>query len=251
MVFESIVESSRNRAMKLSKNPDDYDLGSSTVSLKQAIKTYDGGNPIIAEIKPASPSMGVIKEVNVEETASMLADNSCVALSILTEPHYFNGSNDNLITAKRTAENIPVLRKDFIVSTSQLYESKSIGADAVLLIAAVLGDETVLYVDKCHEIGMEPLVEVHDEKDVETVLGTNAALVGINNRNLKTMEVDLETTVRLSGMIPSDRTIISESGIHSPGDITKLKDHCDAFLVGTSIMKASDPGEKLRKLICA
>ncbi len=324
LIFDRIIESSMVRAGSLPDEPGAYDFGGSAVSLKQAIRMYDGGNPIIAEIKLASPSAGIIRAftelgmsekptvfhtvaelrsanmsgsrasirlqnygfanmfkkqrfldgckifdfanmsgsrasirlqnygfANIKEIVSNLVDNGCAALSVLTEPHYFNGSNNNLIIAKNASKNLPVLRKDFIVSTSQLYESKAIGADAVLLIAAVIEGRIESFIEKCREIGIEPLVEVHDEKDVDAALATDAELIGINNRDLKTLKVDLETTIRLSGIIPSDRIIISESGIRTPEDIRMLKDHCDAFLVGTSIMEAPNPGEKLRELICA
>ncbi|MFA5222671.1 MAG: indole-3-glycerol phosphate synthase TrpC, partial [Methanoregula sp.] len=185
-------------------------------SLIDAIRNRNGRNAVIAEIKCASPSRGIIRR-NVDMTmmAGALAGRGCVALSVLTEPYFFGGTGQDIVRVK-SAVGIPVLRKDFIIDERQIAESRALGADAVLLIAAVLKERLPAFVDLAQEYGLEPLVEVHTGSEVETALSTRAELIGINNRNLSTLRIDRSTTRLLSESIRSSgRTIVSESGMQS------------------------------------
>lgn len=206
--------------------------------------------PIIAEIKRASPSAGKIKEsADVAGTAKAYHAGGAAALSVLTDKHFFGGDLQDLELA-RSAVPLPVMRKDFIIDKIQLYQSKIAGADAVLLIAGALSSRQLrdLYLEAC-DLGMTPVVEVHAEEELEPVLELEPQIVGINNRNLKTMEVDLLTCVRLRKLIPTGPLVVGESGISTPADVAQLRDAgIDAFLVGTSLMKAEDPAAALSRL---
>jgi len=203
--------------------------------------------PIIAEVKKKSPSIGKIREIEPIEAAVAMEKGGACALSVLTDKN-FEGKVCYLKQVKGGVK-IPVLRKDFIVDMFQLYESCGNGANAVLLIAALLKDKTTEYVDKAHELGMEALVEVHDEEDLEYALSSGARLIGINNRDLKTLRVELCTTETIAPLIPKDRIIVAESGINNREDIRRLKKvRVSAFLVGTSIMTSPDIEKKVREL---
>ncbi len=208
------------------------------------------GGAVIAEIKRASPSAGKLApEVNPAGLAAAYESGGAAALSVLTDRVFFGGSLEDLRRA-RAASSLPVLRKDFIISPAQLYEARAAGADAVLLIAAALeaGLLGELY-DLARELGLTPLVEIHRAAELETVLALAPDLVGINNRNLETLEVDLDTCLRLRPLLPAGVTVVAESGIHGPEDLARLRaGGLDAFLVGTSLMRASDPGAALRAL---
>jgi indole-3-glycerol phosphate synthase len=174
-----------------------------------------------------------------------------VALSVLTEPYFFGGTAQDIARVK-SAVSIPVLRKDFIINEQQIAESRALGSDAVLLIAAVLKERLPVFVDLALDYGLEPLVEVHDATDVKTALATRAELIGINNRNLATLTIDRSTTRLLSESIRSaGRTIVSESGMRSADDIREMKPYCDAFLIGSSIMTHERPEKKLEEFVCA
>lgn len=208
--------------------------------------------PVIAEIKRSSPSEGSIREVeNVGILASMYRSGGAAALSVLTDEPFFGGRPVDLENA-RSAVDLPVLRKDFIIDSAQLYESRIIGADAVLLIAAAL--EASVLCDLYHEakeLGMTPLVEVHSAEELERVLKLDPDIVGVNNRNLKTLAVNLETCMELRRMVPPETIVVGESGIKEPKDIAMLrKAGIDAFLIGTSLMKSPDPALAL-KMLCA
>jgi indole-3-glycerol phosphate synthase len=221
-------------------------------SLIEAIRNRNARNAIIAEIKCACPSMGIIRR-NVDMTmmAGALAGRGCVALSVLTEPYYFGGSGQDIARVK-TAVSIPVLRKDFVIDERQIAESRALGADAVLLIAAVLKERLPLFVDLAQEYDLEPLVEVHTRSEVELALSTHAELIGINNRNLSTLRIDRATTRLLSEDVRSTgRTIVSESGMLTGDDIREMKPYCDAFLIGSSIMAHDRPEKKLEEYVCA
>lgn len=207
-------------------------------SLRKAIESAKG-NAIITEIKPASPSEGTIREVDPVSAAKAMERGGACALSVLTEPFYFHGSLMNLRKAK-DAVGIPAIRKDFIVDEYQLHEAKSYGADAVLLMVSVLGDDLKRFYGRTKELGMEALVEVHDEKELKTALDAGAEMIGINNRNLKDLTIDLNTTKRLAAKIPKGRMIVSESGIKTRADLDSVLKHADAALVGTSLMRADD-----------
>jgi indole-3-glycerol phosphate synthase len=221
-------------------------------SLIDAIQNSNGGNAVIAEIKCTSPSRGIIRRnVDMAMMARVLAGSGCVALSVLTEPYYFGGTGQD-ITRVKSAVSIPVLRKDFIIDEQQIAESRALGADAVLLIAAVLKERLPLFVDLAHKYDLEPLVEVHNAKEVKNALATSAELIGINNRNLSTLTIDRSTTRLLSKSIRSaGRMIVSESGMRSADDIRELKPYCDAFLIGSSIMEHELPQKKLEEFVCA
>jgi indole-3-glycerol phosphate synthase len=221
-------------------------------SLIGAIRSRNGRNAVIAEIKCASPSHGIIRRnVDMAMMAGALAGSGCVALSVLTEPYFFGGTGQDIARVK-SAVSIPVLRKDFIIDELQIAESRALGADAVLLIAAVLKERLPAFVDLTLEYGLEPLVEVHNANEVKTALATRAALIGINNRNLATLTIDRSTTRLLSESVRSTgRTIVSESGMRSADDIREMKPYCDAFLIGSSIMAHKRPEKKLEEFVCA
>lgn len=219
--------------------------------LVQALKNCPHA-PVIAEIKRFSPSEGSIREVeDVGILAALYQKGGAAALSVLTDEPFFGGRPIDLENA-RSAVDLPVLRKDFIIDPVQLYESRIIGADAVLLIAAAL-DAMVLddLYREARELGMTPLVEVHSAEELDQVLKLDPAIVGVNNRNLKTFEVNLETCMDLRRMIPPETIVVGESGIKEPQDIVMLRRAgIDAFLIGTSLMKSPDPALAL-KMLCA
>lgn len=206
---------------------------------------------VIAEIKKASPSKGLIRE-NFEPAvhARDFEENGATCLSILTDEKYFQGANEYLLEA-RAACTLPVIRKDFMVDIYQIAESKVLGADCILLIVAALGEaqlqELAAY---ANDIAMEILVEVHNQQELERALGINTDLIGVNNRNLHTFEIDLQTTLDLASNIPEDKLIITESGINTAADVEKMiSNGIYGFLVGESFMRAPSPGAKLKQLM--
>ena len=210
-----------------------------------------GGKPaVIAEIKKASPSKGVLREdFRPAEIAASYADAGAACLSVLTDVDFFQGA-DAYLQAARAACDLPVIRKDFIVDPYQVTEARAIGADCILLIAACLDDAQLHRLnDLAHELGMDVLIEVHDGDELERALGTDNPLIGINNRNLKTFEVSLNTTLDLLPRIPAERLVVTESGILEPGDVASMRERdVHAFLVGEAFMRAEEPGAKLAEL---
>jgi indole-3-glycerol phosphate synthase len=206
---------------------------------------------IIAEFKRKSPSKGVIRAgVEAASIARRYEAGGAIAISVLTEEDYFSGSLDDLEDVK-SAVRLPVLRKDFLFEEYQIYESAAAGADAVLLIVAALEDAQLaeLLVIAEAEMGMDALVEVHDEHEMERALAIGAGLIGVNNRNLHTFDVSLETSLRLATNVPGGLTLISESGLHQAKDLEMLKAvGYRGFLIGESLMCAEDPEEALRSL---
>jgi indole-3-glycerol phosphate synthase len=205
---------------------------------------------VIAEVKKASPSKGVIREdFEPAQIAASYQSGGATCLSVLTDIDFFQGRDEYLQRA-RLACQLPVLRKDFTADPYQVLEARAIGADAILLIAAVLSDEQMLELAQtAAEIGIDVLVEVHDRGELERATELTTPLIGINNRDLHTFETRLETTLELLPHIPTDRTVITESGIHSAEDVARMRDHgVYAFLVGEAFMRADDPGERLRQL---
>jgi indole-3-glycerol phosphate synthase len=251
MILDEIVRRSERRAALLPATFPEPPPHVHT-SLSGAIRGKEGKNAVIAEIKCASPSRGMIRRnVDMAQMAGVLAEGGCVALSVLTEPYFFGGIGQD-ITRVKSAVNLPVLRKDFIVDERQLDESRALGADAVLLIAAVLGTRLADFVDGAADFGLESLVEVHNPAEVECALGTNATLIGINNRDLATMAIDRSTTRILSDSVRREgRLIVSESGMRSAEDIREVRPYCDAFLIGSSIMAHKHPRKKLEEFVCA
>jgi len=219
---------------------------------ESAIRTQlaSGNTAIIAEIKKASPSKGVLRaDFNPEVIARSYATHGATCLSVLTDVDFFQGCDAYLQTA-RAACSIPVLRKDFIIDAYQLYEARMLGADCVLLIVAALNDEQLTdLTELSNSLGMDVLVEVHDAEELERALATGSSLIGINNRNLRTFETDLATTISLQRSIPDDRIVVTESGIHTVDDVIRIRaSGVNTFLVGEAFMRADDPGEKLAML---
>lgn len=205
---------------------------------------------VIAEIKKASPSKGLLREgFDPAAIAHSYEQGGATCLSVLTDRNFFQGSEANLRLA-RNACGLPVLRKDFIIDPYQVYEARVMGADCILLIAAALGDALMLELAQLAEhLDMDALVEVHSAEELERALALNTPLIGINNRNLKNFETKLETTLDLLPQIPSDRLVVTESGIHSTADVMRMKEAgVYGFLVGETFMKAEEPGEKLAEL---
>lgn len=212
----------------------------------------DGGQiKLIAEIKKASPSKGLIrKNFDPAGIASIYEEKAVSAISVLTEEDFFQGRL-SYIQAVKNISSRPVLRKDFIFDEYQIYESRVNGADAILLIAAILDkNQADDYLRLAAEIGLHVLFEIHDEYDLEKALAVNANIIGINNRNLKTLDIDLNTTLRLKKDIPGDKIVVSESGISNSDDVNKLTDAgVDAMLIGTAFMEADDIGRKIDMLM--
>jgi indole-3-glycerol phosphate synthase len=211
----------------------------------------DASEPaVIAEIKKASPSKGVIREdFHPDQIARSYQEGGATCLSVLTDRDFFQGCEAYLEQA-RAACDLPVLRKDFTVDPYQVVEARSIGADAVLLIVAALADEQMRELAQtAAEVGLDVLVEVHDRAELERALELSTPLIGINNRDLHSFETRLQTTLDLLPHIPSDRLVITESGIHTPADVALMREAgVQTFLVGEAFMRAEEPGEKLREL---
>lgn len=209
------------------------------------------GQPaVIAEIKRASPSKGLLRDpFRPAEIARSYAAAGACCLSVLTDRDFFQGSEDNLREA-RAACDLPILRKDFIIAPYQVYEARSMGADCILLIVAALDDATLSKLARlAMALGLDVLVEVHDADELQRALAIDTALIGVNNRNLRTFETRLETTLDLLARIPSGHTVVTESGIHTPADVALMREHgVHAFLVGEAFMRAPDPGAKLAEL---
>lgn len=209
------------------------------------------GEPaVIAEVKKASPSKGVIREdFDPTQIASSYAAGGAACLSVLTDRDFFQGHNDYLQQA-RSACDLPVIRKDFIVHRYQIDEARVLGADCILLIVAALSDAQLqdLY-GYAVELGMDVLIEVHDEAELQRSLPLGATLVGINNRDLRNFTTSLDTTIDLLAQIPANRIVVTESGIHTPEHVALMRQHnVNAFLVGEAFMRAPEPGEKLKEL---
>ena len=210
-------------------------------------KLGEGKSAVIAEVKKASPSKGVIREqFNPAEIALSYADGGAACLSVLTDVDFFQGS-DAYLQQARAACHLPVIRKDFLVEPYQVFEAAAIGADCILLIVAALEESKLRELNAlAASLGLDVLVEVHDERELELALGLPNKLVGINNRNLHDFQVSLSTTYDLLSQIPDDRVVVTESGIGSPQDVAEMRRHgVNSFLVGESFMRAEKPGEKL------
>ncbi len=222
---------------------------SECVSLKHYIKREDKSG-IIAEFKRKSPSKGMINEfANVEKTSIGYMQAGASALSVLTDTHFFGGTTEDLTTARKF-NFCPILRKDFTVSEYQIMEAKSIGADAILLIASVLSkDEIKQFTALAQQLGLEVLLEVHTQEELEKYI-PEISLVGINNRNLKTFDVDFENSIRLAQQLPTGTVKIAESGISDYKNIIELKQHdFDGFLIGENFMKTASPELECKKFI--
>ena len=215
-----------------------------------AAKLAVGESAVIAEIKKASPSKGVIREnFDPGAIARSYAKGGAACLSVLTDVDFFQGA-DRFLTMAREACDLPVIRKDFIIDSYQIYEARAMGADCILLIVSALNEQQL---NELHEValtmGMDVLIEVHDAEELTTALKLDNPMVGINNRNLHSFDVSLDNTFQLLEQIPSGKIVITESGIHHSDDVAAMRaNNVNAFLVGEAFMRSQEPGEKLREL---
>lgn len=213
-------------------------------------KVQRGLPAVIAEIKKASPSKGVLRaQFDPADIAARYAANAAACLSVLTDAPYFQGSMQDLVVA-RTASGLPVLRKDFVVDSYQIFQARAAGADAILLIVAALSDARLYdYEAIATALGMTVLVEVHDQVELERALSLRTPLIGINNRSLRSFETSLQTTLDLLPQVPRDRIVVTESGIVARPDVARMQAAgVHAFLVGEALMRAPDPGAELARL---
>jgi indole-3-glycerol phosphate synthase len=255
MILDEIVEA---KAEELTKRKQSMPLSEleklgSKGSKKDFAAALKGDDiRLIAEVKMASPSRGVLRtDLDPVELARTYARNGAAAISVLTEERYFGGSLEHLAAIGEAVGNIPLLRKDFIFDPYQVYESRASGASALLLIVAILSDsELSELLSLSHELGLTCLVEVHNRAELEQAIISGAQIIGINNRDLKTLAVDLDTTRRLRPLIPQDRIVVSESGIKDRGDVQKLRQWgVHAMLVGEALVTAGDIGKKVTELL--
>lgn len=256
MILDDIVAATRIRLEK-DKALHSYDsIKSAALSLplkdefpfKRALSK--SGLSFICEVKKASPSKGIIAEdFPYLDIAKSYRDMGADAVSVLTEPDFFKGSPEYLRHIAQTVD-IPCLRKDFVIDEYQIYEAKTLGASAVLLICAILDDEKLKnYLNLAHSLGLSALVEVHNENELTKALDSGAEIIGINNRDLTSFEVSLTATKRLAGKIPSDKLLVSESGLHTPQDIEFVrKAGADAVLIGEAFMRAENKADLLNTL---
>lgn len=263
MILDTIAESTRkrvehaktcipfntmkNRAMALAADASDYDRGFS-FPFETALAAP--GMSFICEVKKASPSKGLIAaDFPYAEIAREYEQAGAAAISVLTEPEFFQGSNRYLTEIQRTVST-PVLRKDFTIDEYQIYEARLIGASAVLLICALLDMETIArYIRICDKMGLSALVEAHTKEEIISAVKAGARVIGVNNRNLKTFEVDFENSIRLRSLVPDSIVFVAESGIRTPQDILRLsKAGVNAVLVGETLMRAADKREELNRL---
>jgi indole-3-glycerol phosphate synthase len=221
-------------------------------SLGDAIRRSPAKNPVIAEIKPASPASGTIRsEPDVGEIAAGYERAGGTAISVLTEPIYFKGREEYLRTA-RDSSSLPLLRKDFIVDPRQVSESRALGADAVLLIAGLLGDRLMGMMQCCYDLTLEPLVEVHTREEAFAARDAGARLIAVNNRDLSSLSLSLQTTADLAPIVRGgSRVVISASGYTKPEEVSRMRPYCDAFLIGSALMRSFEPAIALREFLCA
>lgn len=248
IAFKKVEIAKQKKAMRADQLEKFGFFSEPSLSLKAALRDARKSG-IIAEFKKKSPSKGVINaDADVFEVTAAYAAAGAAGISVLTDQHFFGGSIDDLIKAR--INQVPLLRKDFIIDEYQLIEAKAIGADVVLLIAACLRpDEVRKLAATAKELGMEILLELHDENEIDHIC-TEVDIVGVNNRNLKTFSVDLDQSVRLSEKIGNEKLKIAESGINDPSDIMFLKQRgFDGFLIGERFMREADPGKAFKEFV--
>ncbi len=258
MILDEIVEYNRTELGNVKSSVPLEELRKATLGqpepLDFATALRGDGIRLIAEVKKASPSRGVIRaDFSPVEIARTYAANGASAISVLTEEKYFQGSLDYLRDIRDALgdNKIPLLRKDFIFDSYQVYQARAYGADALLLIVAILSPEKLdELLSLSHRLGMKCPVEVHNEAELETALKSGAGIIGINNRDLTTFKVDISTTRRLRRLIPGDKIVVSESGIKTRDDIKKMKDWgVDAVLIGEALMASTDIASKIKELL--
>jgi len=256
-ILDRKAEEVAERSAKVSLGQLDAEIASQSAprGFASALRARAGAGDaaVIAEVKKASPSKGVIREdFRPAEIAESYAGGGAACLSVLTDRDFFQGSEEYLREARDHCA-LPVLRKDFTVDAYQVVEARAIGADAILLIVAALEDSQMSELAQVAEdVGVDVLVEVHDRAELDRALELSTPLIGINNRDLHTFDTSLDTTIGLLPHIPADRLVITESGIHTPSDVALMRDNGVAtFLVGEAFMRAAEPGEKLRQLFFA
>jgi len=255
MILERILENKRNELarQKLYNSITAWEVQISTLPPPRDFRKAISARPaprLITEVKKASPSRGVIRrDFDPVVIARTYEANGASAISVLTDERFFQGHAGYLAMIKE-ATRLPVLRKDFLIDVWQIYESRAIGADAVLLIAGILSQSQLEeFLRAAESLGMAALVEVHSRKELERVLETPAQIIGINNRDLNTFRVDLQTTLDLVPLVPEELTLVSESGIHTREDLETLAEYgVDAALIGEALMAAPDIGATLREL---
>jgi indole-3-glycerol phosphate synthase len=257
-VLHQIAGSVRTRLQERKAKVSEHDLEKLCKAARISHRFHEAfkepGIRVIAEVKFASPSQGTIsqsqKQNPVEVATSYLQAGAC-ALSVLTEQDHFHGKPEYLSEIRKAHPQARLLLKDFVLERYQLLEARVLGADAALLIVALLGkDRTVELLSVCRELGLTALVEVHDEEELTIAVEAGAELIGVNNRNLKTLAISLETSYRLKSLAPKNACLISESGIHTAQEIRSLRSvGFSGFLIGTSLMKTASPGQALAQLI--
>jgi len=250
-LLEEIITKTLNRVEARKKEIPIDKLPVRQTEFRSLIYAVEGlhGPSVIAELKPKSPFAGILRQnLDVSAQAKAYEAGGAVGISVLTEPDYFGGNLENLTTVRQNVT-LPVLRKDFIIDDYQILESSSYDADAVLLIVSCLGERLPDFVDLVEDIGMEALVECHSRTEVEKAVAAGATLIGVNNRDLDTMKIDLNLTKELAKYVPEDRILVSESGINTPDDVRFLLDSgAKAVLIGTVLMKAGNVEQKLMEL---
>jgi indole-3-glycerol phosphate synthase len=250
--LSQIIERKRQRleSAKQTASPESFEIPRNSHRFRQAL-LRDGIN-IIAEFKRRSPSKGVIRaDPDLKRVVKSYATGGASALSVLTEEDYFSGSLDDLKVVKKSVD-LPVLRKDFIIDEYQVYESAAAGADAVLLIIAALEDEVLSHLRRLIEddLGMDALIEVHTRHEMQRAIACGANVIGVNNRNLHTFEVSLETSLSLAAEAPAGTVLISESGLNNSIDLARLHEAgYRGFLIGESLMRSENPEAALRELM--
>ena len=254
MILDKIIETKKEEVARLKKTTTVFALRDTIAGLapcrdfRAAVSGKDCA--IIAEVKCASPSRGrLVENFDPVKIAKIYEQNGAAAISVLTDEKYFCGHRDYLSSIKKQVI-IPVLRKDFIIDPLQVYETRAIGADAILLIVHALGQRLVEFISLSKELGLSPLVEVHTQAELETALAASSDIIGINNRNLDTFVTDINTSRILKQQIPADKTVVAESAIKNRSDIEYLtKAGINAFLIGEALVVAPDIGKKLRTFL--
>jgi len=251
MILDKIIETKKTEVEQLKRQTTVSTLEKTIAQLepcrdfRQAISGDTCA--IIAEVKCASPSRGrFIADFDPVRIAGVYEENGAAAISVLTDEKYFAG-HKNYLTQIEQKVKLPLLRKDFIIDTIQIYETRAIGADAILLIVHILGKKLTEFILLSRELGLSPLVEVHTEEELELALAADAEIIGINNRNLDTFVTDIDTSRKLRAQIPADKIVVAESGIMTRADIESLMQaNIGAFLIGEALITAPDIGKKLR-----